>query len=135
MTTDYGIDLLAYDRESQRAFSIQVKTRAGAPNEKRPDWKVKRDKCTDADLYAFVLRKANGSGEVWYLNQRDVDEKLADQGRDRALTFYMNPAARRRKLLPESAYRVFYGSNGLQRFLDGWKPNTARKVRVAAVGR
>ncbi len=90
MTTDSGIDLLAYDSHSKKSFSIQVKTRAGEPNERRPDWKVKENKLKEADLFAFVLKKSDG-GDAWYLAKEEMEGKdyLKRQKTEYALTFYL----------------------------------------------
>jgi hypothetical protein len=117
MTTDSGVDLVAYDAKSKESFTIQVKTRAGAPSERRPDWKIKKKKRDDADLFAFVLKKKEG-GDCWYLSREEVKHRgglLKLQNEDCALTFYRDKAPR--GALTASEMGQFLGKPGLERFL------------------
>src|SRR5713226_8644072 len=115
MTTDSGIDLLAYDSHSKKSFSVQVKTRAGESNERRPDWTVKQDKLNEADLFAFVLKKGD-RGDAWYLGKEEVKHKLKLQNTECALTFYLEGAPRQARLTG-AQMSPYKNRDGLQRFL------------------
>lgn len=116
MTTDSGIDLLAYDPKSRKSFSIQVKTSGMALGERRPDWKVRKDKLGEADVFAFVLKKKKGDGEAWYLRQSELKRPYVRlYNNEYALTFYRTDAPRGR--LNESEMAPFKGREGLQKFL------------------
>jgi len=117
MTTDSGVDLVAYDAKSKKSFTIQVKTRAGAPSERRPDWKIRKGKRDDADLFAFVLKKKEDR-DCWYLSREEVKRRggpLKLQNRESALTFYLSDAPK--GALTASQMGQFRGIAGLEIFL------------------
>jgi hypothetical protein len=127
MTTDYGIDLVAFDREAKRAFSIQVKTTSFdlKMTERRPDWKVKREKLQQADLFAFALLNTK---EVWYISRVELEGNNL-QGKplirlyngEWALTFYRTDAEQRKldkARLIEPDLNLFKGVKGLKKFLS-----------------
>ena len=74
MTTDYGIDLVAYDPASKQSFSIQVKTRSPRLRDTRYSWGVLPGKCNDADLLAFAIK--DRPEDHWYLTPQQF-KKLA----------------------------------------------------------
>jgi hypothetical protein len=127
MTTDYGIDLVAFDREAKHAFSVQVKTTSFElkMTERRPDWKVKREKLRQADLFAFALLDTR---EVWYISRYELEENnlegkplLRLYNGEWALTFYRTDAEQKKldkTRLIESDLNLFKGVNGLKRFLS-----------------
>jgi hypothetical protein len=120
MTTDSGIDLLAYDCKSKRSFSIQVKTSGMALSKTRPDWKIKKNKLNDAELFAFVLK--NQKGEAWYLSQADFKRHKRRYNNEYALTFYREGASKRKLAawrLTERKMKQFEGLGGLEKFLRG----------------
>jgi hypothetical protein len=138
MTTDYGIDLVAFDREARSAFSIQVKTTSFdlKTTERRPDWKVKREKLQEADLFAFALLNTK---EVWYISRFELEENNLREKQlvrlyngEWALTFYRTDAEQRKldkARLIESDLSGFKGVDGLKRFLSAVRQE--RKVTKA----
>lgn len=131
MTTDTGIDLLAYDQKSRKSFSIQVKTKTSGEkglSKTRPDWKVGRDKLQDADVFAFVLKHKDRDGEAWYFPQSKlVAPYVRLYNREWALTFYRKDGLKRplkKGRLTDSDLDEFKGKKGLDQVL-----------RALAVGR
>src|SRR5438046_2278956 len=106
MTTDTGVDLLAYDPQSGKSFSVQVKTSGMERAVRRPDWKVKKNKLEAADLFGFVLKRDDG--EAWYFSKSDLrDPYVRLYNNEWALTFYRTDAPNGR--LTESKMAPFKG--------------------------
>lgn len=89
LSTDFGIDLVAYSPKSQKAFSIQVKTKekpvkAGGTGKMSLDWYLKNK--TPADIIATTDLSEN---KVWLFSIEEF-RKLAQQhsGKD-ILHLYM----------------------------------------------
>jgi hypothetical protein len=73
MTTDYGIDLVAYDPASKQSFSIQVKTRSPRLHDTRYSWGIPPDKCDDANLLAFAIK--DRPEDHWYLTPQQFRKR------------------------------------------------------------
>ena len=131
MTTDYGIDLVAYDPEARHSFSIQVKTSAMGRAERRPDWKVKEGKSKAADLFAFVLK--NQQGEVWYLSQTELKKYTRLYNHQLALTFYRTDAPPNR--LTETDMARFKDLGGLESFVRDWRKSMKASAAKITSGR
>ena len=131
MTTDSGIDLVAYDSQSKKSFSIQVKTSGMVLSVKRPDWKVKKNKLDDAELFAFVLK--NQIGEAWYLTGIELrtGSLLRLYNGEWALTFYRTGAPKGRTT--ESDMAPYKGLGGLERFLVSLR-SAGGVLKVKAAG-
>jgi hypothetical protein len=95
--------------------------------ERRPDWKVRREKLADADLFAFVLKRDRG--EAWYFTQGQLKEPFVRlYNKEWAVTFYRTNAPKGR--VTDSDVARFKGTDGLQRFIDG-----VRKPGKSVVGK
>jgi len=88
LTTDAGVDLVAYHSSGRRAFTIQVKTNlrpkpAGGKGKPALDWWVPED--CPAKLVAFV----DVSGRrVWLITSKELP-RIAQQNASGRLHFYM----------------------------------------------
>ncbi len=98
LTTDSGIDLVAFSRKEGKAYTIQVKTNlepkaAGGKGRPINDWWLPRD--NDADLLAFV----DLSHSKCWLIEREEFEKIAQQKTDNKFHFgiVLDPEAPPRK--------------------------------------
>lgn len=102
-------------------------------SERRPDWKVKKDKLEAADLFAFVLK--NQHGETWYFGKEDLKKNgfLRLYNNEWALTFYRTGAPKGRK--SESDMAPFKGLGGLERFISRLRLGTKLPKAMAAAGR
>lgn len=88
MTTDAGIDLVAYFSKSKKAVTIQVKANlkpkpGGGKGAPALDWWVPED--SPADIFAFVDVSAN---QVWLVMREEIDA-LAQQQSNGRYHFYM----------------------------------------------
>ena len=88
MTTDYGIDLVAFAPQSEEAFTIQVKTNlrskaAGGKGEKAFDWWL--DEKNPAELAALVELE---SERIWLFRRTEL-EKSAQQRSKGRMHFYL----------------------------------------------
>jgi len=88
MTTDAGIDLVAYSGESGRPFTIQVKTNlspkpGGGKGALAIDWWVSED--CPAEFYAFVDLSTR---RVWLLTKHELDTSAQQRSGGR-LHIYM----------------------------------------------
>lgn len=88
MTTDSGIDLVAYSDQGKRAITIQVKTNlqakpGGGKGRLALDWWSPEE--TPADFYAFVALDPQG---VWLLDHRELSQ-LAQQNPPGRYHFFM----------------------------------------------
>lgn len=121
MTTDAGIDLVAFSTRGRKAITIQVKTNerpkpGGGTGRLALDWWVPVD--SPADLVAFADMS---SSSIWLMSMREL-EKYAQQQSSGRYHFYMyvDPGYRTRKtdrlsraedfeelLLERKAARVF----------------------------
>jgi hypothetical protein len=90
MTTDTGIDLVAYSVKSKEAKTVQVKTQlkptpGGGKGKPSVGWWVRED--TPAQLFAFANLSEN---KVWLLTFKEL-EALAQQKSERGIFhLYMN---------------------------------------------
>jgi len=98
MTTDSGIDLVAYSQLGKRAYTIQVKTNlkpkpGGGKGRPSIDWWVKED--YNADLFAFVELS---SKSIWIIQKEEI-KKLSQQHPRERYHFFMviDPKAKERK--------------------------------------
>ncbi len=98
MTTDTGVDLVAYAPEAARPFSIQVKTNlkpkpGGGKGKAALDWWVRDD--TPALLIAFVDLS---SQKIWLMRREELDALAQQRPRGRFhLYMYTDPTARAKK--------------------------------------
>ena len=97
MTTDSGVDLVAYSSHRKKAITIQVKTNfkpkpGGGKGRPALDWWAPEE--SKVDYYAFVDLE---SQRIWILNHREL-AKLAQQNPPGRYHFFMklNPNARPR---------------------------------------
>lgn len=89
MTTDTGVDLVAYSETRGRPFTIQVKTNfapkpGGGKGAPALDWWVSED--CPAEIYAFA---DVSSRRVWLLTQQELVSKAQQRSNGR-LHFYMS---------------------------------------------
>ncbi|WP_144076777.1 hypothetical protein [Salinicola socius] len=98
MTTDTGVDLVAYSPKDGEARTIQVKTNhkakpGGGSGKSALDWWLRKD--SPAELVAFVDLS---SEKVWLMTHSEV-EQFAQQRSGSRLHLYMytDPTARPRK--------------------------------------
>ena len=98
MTTDSGIDLVAYSKLGNRAYTIQVKTNlkpkpGGGKGRLAIDWWVKEDSTTD--LFAFVELETKG---IWIIENKEIP-KLSQQHPSKRFHLFMvvDPKAKERK--------------------------------------
>jgi len=88
MTTDTGVDLVAYSEARERSFTIQVKAnlapkQGGGKGASAIDWWIPED--CPAELYAFVDISTR---RVWLLTKLELEEKAQQRSGGR-LHFYM----------------------------------------------
>jgi hypothetical protein len=133
MTSDSGIDLLAYDPDNGISFSVQVKTRepekAGkGKRESRPSFGIGELKAGKADIFAFFAHGLRDTGQVrvivescWYLTKWELrDPKICSQ-RDGEFQFFVysdTHSTRHRKGITESEAMKFSNEKGIERFLE-----------------
>lgn len=98
MTTDSGIDLVAFSQKLNRAITIQVKTNlrpkpGGGKGRLSIDWWVPQD--SRADLFAFVDLSQQ---QIWIVTNQEIRE-LAQQSPEGRHHFFMiqDPSAKDRK--------------------------------------
>lgn len=98
MTTDSGIDLVAYSTKGGRALTIQVKTNlkpkpGGGKGRPSVDWWAPQN--SDAELFAFVDLSTE---KIWIVKNKELDS-LAQQKPSGRYHFFMilDPEARDRK--------------------------------------
>jgi len=96
MTTDSGIDLVAYSKLGNRAYTIQVKTNlkpkpGGGKGRLAIDWWVKEDSTTD--LFAFVELETKG---IWIIENKEIP-KLSKQHPAKDFTYLWLLTRRLRK--------------------------------------
>jgi len=106
MTTDTGIDLVAYSSKGNKAITIQVKTNlkpkpGGGKGRLAIDWWVPQN--SDAQLFAFVEL---ASEKIWIIKNKEI-ESLAQQNPSGRYHFYMalDPDAKDRK--DKKKFRMF----------------------------
>jgi len=73
MTTDSGIDLVAYSTKANKALTIQVKTNqkpkpGGGKGRLAIDWWVPKN--SDAELFAFVELKQE---QIWIVKNEEME--------------------------------------------------------------
>jgi hypothetical protein len=95
MTTDAGVDLVAYSELRGRSFTIQVKTnlkpkRAGGKGTAAIDWWVNED--CPAELFAFA---EVSSRRVWLFTKKELARKAQQRSNGR-LHLYMYTDAKSR---------------------------------------
>lgn len=83
LTTDSGIDLVAYSPIDNRALTVQVKARERPKKSGAMSWTFRRD--SPADLIALADLATDS---VWILTLADANE-IAQQDRDGLREFYM----------------------------------------------
>ncbi|WP_136416441.1 MULTISPECIES: hypothetical protein [Oxalobacteraceae] len=99
LSTDFGIDLVAYSPKLARAITIQVKTNlkpkpGGGKGKEALDWWVSED--CPASLVALVDLKTE---KVWLLKREELDEHAQQRSSGRLhIYMYTDPAARPRQL-------------------------------------
>jgi hypothetical protein len=110
MTTDYGIDLVAYDSRRKNCFTIQVKCRDHHGIGKF-SWRVGRpQKESPADIFALVEGE-----EAWYLSRSDI-KKFSIPGKTR-VQLYFHKKGHRDPRKSAATYKGFLGPKGIERFL------------------
>lgn len=132
MTSDSGIDLLAYDTSSGTSFSVQVKTnepeKAGkGKQESRPSFGIEETAADKADIFAFVAHglaiKSQSGGIVescWYLTKEDLcNPKICSQrnGSYRFFIYSDTHSTPHKKGINASFAREFGNKEGITRFL------------------
>jgi hypothetical protein len=83
LTTDSGIDLVAYSHDRKRAMTIQVKANlkpkpGGGLGHASLDWWAPDD--SPADFFAFVNVKEN---QIWFLTKGELKEKAQQHPKGR----------------------------------------------------
>ena len=108
LTTDAGIDLVAYSQGKKEAVTIQVKTNlqpkpGGGKGKLSLDWWVPDN--SPAELFALVDISEN---RIWLLTRDEMKEKAQQQLEGR-LHFYIHtdPSIRRRKDSPAASLQEF----------------------------
>lgn len=106
MTTDSGIDLVAYSTKSNKALTIQVKTNqkpkpGGGSDRPSIDWWVPQKSV--AELFAFVELE---QGQIWIIKSREM-KSLAQQKPTGRYHFFMvlDPEAKDRK--DKKMFRIY----------------------------
>ena len=122
MTTDSGIDLLAYDAVSKKAFSVQVKTRSPRSGGARYSWGVYETKCDAADLFAFSIK--NRPDDVWYMTPQDLERFSTRRKNLRILRFSVKPGRSRIPVIDHFGH--FRGQAGLMRFIEQLRTKNSR---------
>lgn len=106
LTTDAGIDLVAYAPGNKRAFTIQVKTNlrpkpAGGKGKPSLDWWIPDD--SPAQLFAFV---DVSESRAWLFAARQL-ARMAQQHPNGRYHFYMYVDPERAAMSQTKRYRVF----------------------------
>jgi hypothetical protein len=108
LTTDAGIDLVAFSNNKKKAFTIQVKANlkpkpGGGKGKLALDWWVKND--SPADLFAFVDLSEQ---RIWVFKKNEL-EKYAQQKPEGRLHFYIHtdPTINRHKDAPAASLQEF----------------------------
>jgi hypothetical protein len=97
LTTDSGIDLVAYSPNRKTAFTIQIQTNlqpkaGGGKGKAALDWWVPQD--SPAELFAFVDASEN---RVWLFSQSELKEFAQQNSNGRFhLYMYTDPTVTRR---------------------------------------
>ena len=106
MTTDSGVDLVAYSNKSNKAITIQVKTNqkpkpGGGKGRLSIDWWLPQ--ASEAELFAFVVLSQN---QIWIVKNKEMDS-LAQQKSNSRYHFFMviDPEARDRN--DKMKFRMF----------------------------
>ena len=111
MTTDYGIDLVAYDCEKRDCFTFQVKCR----NHKRDgkySWRTeKKGKENPAEVFALVE-----GDDVWYLRRHEIDKYAIKRKTHTQVYFYEGGIRDRNK--SASTFVKFKNFDGIRRLLS-----------------
>jgi len=98
LTTDSGIDLVAYSSNRKASFTIQIKTNlqpkpGGGKGKAALDWWVPQD--SPAELFAFVDVSEN---RVWLFDHAELAQYAQQQSNGRFhLYMYTDPSVNRRK--------------------------------------
>lgn len=98
LTTDSGIDLVAYSPNRKAAFTIQIKTNlqpkpGGGKGKAALDWWLPQD--SPAELFAFVDVSEN---RVWLFDHSELEKYAQQQSNGRFhLYMYTDPSVNRRK--------------------------------------
>ena len=98
LTTDSGIDLVAYSPNRKAAFTIQIKTNlqpksGGGKGKAALDWWVPQD--SPAELFAFVDASEH---RVWLFDHSELENYARQQSNGRFhLYMYTDPSVNRRK--------------------------------------
>jgi hypothetical protein len=118
LTTDSGIDLVAYSPRTNKPITIQVKTKlkptpAGGKGKPSLDWWVPID--TPADIVAFVDL---ASEEIWLLTKEEMSALVPQKSSGRYhLCFYTDPSANaiseNRRISDFESYRLSNRKEGL----------------------
>lgn len=108
LTTDAGIDLVAYSKGKKEAITIQVKTDlqpkpGGGKGKLALDWWVPDN--SPAQLFALVDISEN---RIWVFTREEMKEKAQQQPEGR-LHFYIHtdPSIKRRKDAPAASLNEF----------------------------
>ena len=108
LTTDAGIDLVAYSQEKKEATTIQVKTNlqpkpGGGKGKLALDWWVPDN--SPAELFALVDISGN---RIWLFTRDEMKEKAQQQPEGR-LHFYIHtdPSIKRRSDAPAASLQEF----------------------------
>lgn len=112
MTTDYGIDLVAYDKGTRKSFTIQVKTRQPerAGDRNRFAWRIDKGKEKTTNLFAFV-----SDDKAWYLGSADL-RKFGQKRSNHTMFFFYEERAPKDRL-HERDFVTYKGGQGIKRFL------------------
>jgi hypothetical protein len=111
MTTDAGVDLVAYSEIQGRSFTIQVKTNlapkpGGGKGALAVDWWIGVD--CPAELYALADLSTR---RVWLFTKQELKDSAQQRSGGRLhLYMYTNP-------LSESPAYARYGDRGFSKFL------------------
>jgi hypothetical protein len=125
MTTDAGIDLVAYDTVSKRSFSIQVKTRSPRMKGKRYSWGIEDDKCDAADLFALLIthkEHPERREDRWYLTRKEVrDLHLTTRKKGLVVIRFASTGTPKKPLKPMQEFERYRGTAGLMRLIDDFR--------------
>jgi hypothetical protein len=108
LTTDSGIDLVAYSPNRKAAFTIQIKTNfqpkpGGGKGKAALDWWVPQG--SPAELYAFVDASEN---RVWLFDRSELEQYAQQQSNGRFhLYMYTDLSVNRRKTSGASLVNEF----------------------------
>jgi hypothetical protein len=111
MTTDYGVDLVAYRHEKGSCFTIQVKCRNHNRDGKH-SWRIeKKGRENPSKVFALV-----DMDDVWYMRRRDVDKLAVHRKTNTQVYFYDGGGRERHK--SASTFVKFKGFDGIRRLLN-----------------